>query len=82
MICIRLLGQFPVPAGGAAVTMPICCCSGSMSCVVQCIVGTARFCTHHFEEGTGSGFVWLKYMHHIGVTCSLHIKFPMINSTC
>jgi hypothetical protein len=50
--------------------------------LVQCIVDTARFCTHHFEEGTGSGFVWLTYMRRIGVTCSLHIEVPMMNSTC
>lgn len=82
MICISLLGQFHVPAGGAAVTVPVCCWSGSMCCVVQCPVGTAGFCTHHFEEGTGSGFVRLTYVHYIRVTCSLHIKVPMMNSTC
>ena len=82
MIYISLLGQFYVPAGGAEDTLPVCYWTGSMCCLVQCIVGTARFCTHHFEEGTGSGFIWLIYMHHIGVTCSLHIKVPMMNSTC
>jgi hypothetical protein len=72
MICISLLGQFHVPADGAAVTVPVNCWSRLMCCVIQCIVGTARFCTHHFEEGTGSGFLWLTNMHHIRVTFLAH----------